>query len=169
MAELKDGWEKSEFAGSDWKPAVELGDAGLAPWKMAKNFAQAEASLRAKVQVRAALVNADPLMVSLGRPNREVVITSRPTAATTLQALELTNGETLSKLLQQATAKLIVSKPGFVARDLVTQLFQQALGRKPTVAEFTLSLALVGEPANKEGVEDLLWSLAMLPEFQLIY
>jgi hypothetical protein len=28
---------------------------------------------------------------------------------------------------------------------------------------------MIGTPATIEGVEDLLWSLAMLPEFQLIY
>jgi hypothetical protein len=28
---------------------------------------------------------------------------------------------------------------------------------------------LVGSPARKEGVEDLLWAMTMLPEFQLIY
>ena len=27
---------------------------------------------------------------------------------------------------------------------------------------------LVGSPASSEGVQDLLWALAMLPEFQLI-
>ena len=28
---------------------------------------------------------------------------------------------------------------------------------------------IMGQPASKDGVEDLLWSLVMLPEFQLIY
>ena len=28
---------------------------------------------------------------------------------------------------------------------------------------------VVGQPARPAGVEDLLWALAMLPEFQLIY
>ena len=28
---------------------------------------------------------------------------------------------------------------------------------------------MVGEPARREGVEDLLWAVVMLPEFQLIY
>ena len=43
-------------------------------------------------RTRAALVNADPLMTALGRPNREQVVTVRTSAATTLQALELANG-----------------------------------------------------------------------------
>jgi hypothetical protein len=28
---------------------------------------------------------------------------------------------------------------------------------------------LVGEPASAAGVADLLWAVAMLPEFQLVY
>jgi len=28
---------------------------------------------------------------------------------------------------------------------------------------------MVGTPMKKEGVEDLSWAMAMLPEFQLIY
>ncbi len=50
-------------------------------------------------RIRASMVAADPLMVALGRPNREQVVTTRATTATTLQALELTNGETLAKVL----------------------------------------------------------------------
>jgi hypothetical protein len=30
-------------------------------------------------------------------------------------------------------------------------------------------LKLVGEKSHSDGVEDLLWSLALLPEFQLTY
>jgi hypothetical protein len=32
-----------------------------------------------------------------------------------------------------------------------------------------LAKALAGQPVRQDGLEDLLWSLAMLPEFQLIY
>jgi hypothetical protein len=32
-----------------------------------------------------------------------------------------------------------------------------------------LSLGLLGDHPQLEGLEDLLWNLAMLPEFQLIY
>ena len=39
--------------------------------------------------VRATLVDCDPLMRSLGRPNREQVVTTRPDQLTTLQALDL--------------------------------------------------------------------------------
>ena len=54
-------------------------------------------------------------------------------------------------------------------RTLAARLYQHAVGRKPTAGELKLAEELVGAPAKKEGVEDLLWAMAMLPEFQLIY
>jgi hypothetical protein len=162
-----DGWEKPDFTDSDWKPSVELGDAPMTPWDLAKRVNHLYALRALKDKTRAALAAADPLAVSLGRPNREQVITSRSSAATTLQALELTNGETLSKLLQRGAENLVAAKPG--ANRLIDRLYQQGLGRKPAQAEAQLAQELVGQPVKKEGVEDLLWAVTMLPEFQLIY
>ena len=85
-----------------------------------------------------------------------------------MQALELTNGETLAKVLEGGAAKLIARKSNS-ASELINDLYRKALGRNPTAAELNLARELVGEPVKKEGVEDLVWSLAMLPEFQLIY
>jgi hypothetical protein len=118
-------------------------------------------------EVRTSLVAADPLAVALGRPNREQVITTRASAATTLQALELTNGETLTKVLERGAEKLLAlsSDP----RNLIAGLYRQAFGRKPTATEEQLALELVGQPAQQGGVQDLLWAMTMLPEFQLIY
>ncbi len=165
------GWETAAFTNAAaWPPAVALGDLTLQPWA-AQDFtgkiSSALAAGAAHAPTRASLVAADPLALALGRPPREQVSTTRPSAATTLQALELTNGDTLAKLLKRGAENKTVA--GVAARDLVTQLFRQALGRAPTGVELKLSQELVGEPAQKEGVEDLLWSLAMLPEFQLIY
>jgi hypothetical protein len=162
-----DGWEKSDFADADWKPAVELGDAPMPPWHLGKSVNHLYALKALKDKTRAALVAADPLAVSLGRPNREQVITARSSAATTLQALELTNGETLSKLLRRGAENLVAKK--LDAQPLMERLYQQGLGRNPTQEERQLALELVGQPVKREGVEDLLWAMAMLPELQLIY
>ncbi len=118
-------------------------------------------------QVRAWQLKADALTTSLGRPNREQVVTQRPTLATTLQALELTNGQTLSDLLRQGAENLVTRNDGF--QVLTENLFRTALGRKPSARELDLAREMMGEPVAKEGVEDLLWAVAMLPEFQLIY
>ena len=119
-------------------------------------------------QVRASLVKNDPLMTALGRPNREQVITSRPSAATTLQALEMTNGSTLAELLKKGANTVVETMPRS-ARELIVGLYERALAREPNAEELRLAEELVGMPVKKEGVEDLLWAMTMLPEFQLIY
>jgi uncharacterized protein DUF1553 len=120
------------------------------------------------IETRAALALADPLMRALGRPNREQVVTTRPGVATTLEALELTNGQTLSNVLARGAGRW-TREQGTSAPALVAALYQHALGRAPTPAERQIALQMVGSPVRQEGVEDLLWALVMLPEFQLVY
>ncbi|HEY0549440.1 MAG TPA: DUF1553 domain-containing protein, partial [Verrucomicrobiae bacterium] len=166
--EKTSGWEKSGFDAARWKPAVELGDVNMAPWTLAAKLDQAMSFAGVHGSVRASLVAADPLMVALGRPNREQVTTTRQMTATTLQGLEMTNGETLNKVVKRGAEKLLAEgkrSPG----ELVENIFLTSLGRKPTNEESKLAVELIGSPAKQEGVEDLLWSVAMLPEFQLIY
>lgn len=135
--------------------------------KPAAQLLRADGSTNQFTATRAALVAADPLQVALGRPNREQVLTSRASAATTLQALELTNGAELADLFARGAEKtLATSSP---PDAVVAQLYAKALGRKPTRTEAKLAASLVGQPVQKTGVEDLLWGLAMMPEFQLIY
>lgn len=150
------------------QPAVELGGVELAPWRLGAHFLELAASTKDTLPVqRAALVTADPLTAALGRPNREQVVTTRPSAATTLQGLELTNGATLAKRLEQGAEALLVGGP-IDPHELVRRLYTQALSRPPTEREAALATAMVGAPATPEGVQDFLWALAMLPEFQLI-
>ena len=119
------------------------------------------------VNTRAALAVADPLQRALGRPNREQVVTERLTAATTLQALELTNGATLAGMLETG-ANHWTGEPGSPTLK-VNALYEMALGRPPTPQERASALREVGSPVTKTGMDDLLWSLVMLPEFQLVY
>ncbi len=149
--------------------AVEMGGVDLAPWRMGEHFLELAAVPTDRLPVeRAALVAADPLMVALGRPNREQTVTERQEEATTLQALELTNGETLARLLKAASDQILADS-GASAADLVHRLYQHTLSRPPGETELALAAQLVGSPANSAGVQDLLWALTALPEFQLIY
>lgn len=116
--------------------------------------------------VRASLVISDPLMRSLGRPNREQVVTTRPDSLTTLQALDLSNGERLSQMLANGAAKLVDGKVS--PDEMVQTSFQLALSRPPSSDELQLSSSLIGEDPSQESVSDYLWVLLMLPEFQLI-
>jgi mono/diheme cytochrome c family protein len=161
------GWEQPGFVAQNWTPASELGGAGVAPWRLPGDTIARQFAGRSEGGVRAALVVADPLMVALGRPNREQVVTTRPTAATTLQALELTNGKTLATVLHNGAANLIHKNHS--GPVLVRSFYEEAVGRGPTSRELKMATALVGDKPTREGVEDFMWAMVMLPEFQLIY
>ena len=140
----------------------------LSPWKIGKHFLEIAAAPKDTLPVkRASLVNADPLMAALGRPNREQVVTVRQSTATTLQALELTNGATLARLLKTG-AENVIAQNHPTTGALVDSLYLKSVCRKPTPQERQVAEKLVGSPARCEGAEDLLWIVAMLPEFQLI-
>lgn len=117
--------------------------------------------------VRSSLAPADLLAIAMGRPNREQVVTTRANEATTLQALELTNGETLASILERGAATLASTHVD--GAGLVENLYARALGRLPSPLERQTAAELAGQPLEADGLEDLLWSIAMLPEFQLIY
>jgi mono/diheme cytochrome c family protein len=161
------GWEQPAFDSHDWPSASELGTGGIAPWKLPGDTVARQFAAKRGGGVRAALVAADPLMVAMGRPNREQVVTTRPSTATTLQALELTNGKTLAAVLHKGAANLIQQNPS--GSKLVRSIYQEAVGRNPTRGELKLAEEVVGDTPTREGVEDFLWSMSMLPEFQLIY
>jgi hypothetical protein len=163
-----EGWNRLEGADEGWALATELGSVDSAPWGLGKRFAQALSAASLAGHVRAALVAADPLMTALGRPNREQVMTLRSSAATTLQALEMTNGKTLAEHLKRGAEKILETQQTS-SRQVVERLFERALSRPPQADELQMSEELLGTPPKKEGLEDLLWAMAMLPEFQLIY
>lgn len=118
--------------------------------------------------VRVSLVNADQLMRSLGRPNREQVVTTRPDQLTTLQAFDLSNGQILTEFLNRGAQNLLKANPKATAEERIVDLYLRALCRKPTAEELQTAKPLLGEQANADGLADLLWVLVMLPEFQLI-
>ena len=137
--------------------------------KPAPKIIQGNGATNQFAAVRAALVPADTLQVALGRPNREQVVTVRASAATTLQALELTNGAELAQTLEQGAERLLTEQVAAAPQELAEQLYAKALGRKPTATEMRSAREILGQLAQKSGVEDLMWALTMLPEFQLIY
>lgn len=121
-----------------------------------------------KQQVRAWRVPVDPLSKALGRTAREQVTSRRETQGTTLQALEFANGDTLFQQIQ-LSAEALKQRWDGTPEGLIIKLYEHGLQRAPTVEEIQLAYSVVGDSLEKDGLEDLLWSLAMLPEFQLIY
>lgn len=97
--------------------------------------------------LRAAFLHDTELLNSLGRPKRDQVVTRRDSTPTVIEALTLTVNSEFNSLIDE------VSKRDLTTRDL----FLTLLSREPTDEEAKL-------PPNP----DLIWSLVLLPEFQLL-
>ena len=162
-----DGSWQSKHGDDPWVDAREVHVFGKGPWgAILDPKAEASSSTSLSPPVRAALVQNDFLMRSLGRPHRDQVVTTRPSELTTLQAIDLANGEILSDYLRRGAAKL----HGRYAdnRELVNWLFRFALSRSPTAGELSVLSDLLGDAPDPQAVEDVLWTVLMLPEFQII-
>ena len=86
-----------------------------------------------------------------------------------LEALELTNGSELTGMLSRGAEAIVAENTAQSPRALIDGLYLASLGRRPTKAELSVTTEMIGKPVQKSGVEDLLWAITMLPEFQLIY
>jgi len=154
-----------QFIDALWMVTRSSPDKAAAPVKLAEFGENVPAERRF---IRTSLVNADALMRSLGRPNREQVVTTRPDQLTTLEALDLSNGQILTDLLARGAAKLVVDHPTASSDELAVEVYRRALCRRPTSAELDTARELIGSPVTADGIADLLWAVVMLPEFQLI-
>jgi hypothetical protein len=117
--------------------------------------------------VRAALVKSTPLMAALGRPNRDQVVTSRPADLTTLEAIQLANEQGLYNEFAKGGGRILADK-GPAADTMYPWMFDAALARRPTAAEAAAAREILTDTPTKETVADCLWTIVMLPEFQLI-
>ena len=117
--------------------------------------------------VRASLVKCDLLQRALGRPNREQIVSTRPEDLTTLEALDLANGAALSNALVTG-AKRLAARKWDSPDALVAWLYTFAIARPPSPDELASARELLGATAGENGVQDLLWAVCMLPEFQIV-
>ncbi len=83
--------------------------------------------------VRASLLKSDFLMRSLGRPNRDQIVTSRPSELTTLEAIDLANGDSLAKALSVGAERYL--EKNLSTAELVQQIYRFALSRDPNASE----------------------------------
>ena len=116
---------------------------------------------------RASLVANNPFLTALGRPNREIVSTSRDSQASLLQALELTNGERLNAALKNGAEKWKANYPN--SDQLTQQLYQKALNRKPSLKELEIAKVALGQNPSSTQIQDFFWAVLLLPEFQMVY
>lgn len=111
-------------------------------------------------------MKSDFLMRSLGRPNRDQIVTSRPSELTTLEAIDLSNGQTLARTLRRGAETWAAKSSG--TESTCRELFQFALSRQPTLKELETIEGSFGMTLSVESVEDLLWAICMMPEFMMI-
>jgi hypothetical protein len=153
---------------SNWIPAPETPqpkDAGLQPDPLLREYVWA---VQPQPPARASLLKADLLMRTLGRPNRDQIVTNRPQDLSTLEALDLSAGARLSELLAGAAARIAKEGTFKSSTELVDWLYTAALGRQPSQSERAASSEALGEKPSAPLIEDLLWSVFVLPEFQLV-
>ena len=155
-------------ADATWQPAVKVPNQNT--WNQNEAVMQGAHTQMMQVEslrVRAALMKSDLLMRSLGRPNREQIVSSRPNDLTTLEAMDLNNGNILASMLERGS-DAVIKRFGTDPSALVDGLYVQALSRLPSAEEKQISLEVLGATTTPASVQDFLWSLFMLPEFQLI-
>lgn len=165
---VPEGNGKFKTEPADWQAAVPVKEpvwAGRVDGELAKLLTQTAGS--AGRMVRASLVKNDFLMRSLGRPNRDQIVTVRPDELSTLEAIDLSNGQTLADTLGRG-AKRLLARKWESREELVEWLFRFALSRSPTEKERAILAERLGEKLSEQGIEDALWAVVMLPEFQLV-
>jgi hypothetical protein len=153
-----------QFVDALWKIA---GTAPQEPHKEVAAFLTAEEKT-GRDGYRASLVASDLLMRSLGRPNREQVVTDRPAMLTTLQALDLANSPLLAETLSRGARNIADQFKNEPPAAIVDWLYETALSRPPTREERAIAFEVLGSPPSRQGIEDLVWLVVMLPEFQIV-
>lgn len=154
--------------GKDWKPVVIV--PALDVWANAIHQ-QAKTQLAtgaasAQPMIRASLMKNNSLMRSMGRPMREQIVSARPTTYTTLEAVDLATDEQLAQAFAAGGRNLASRFPD--SEELAKHVFLLALGRLPDEDEMKLVIEMLGPQPSATAVEDLLWTLCMLPDFMLI-
>ena len=165
-------------AGGKAKAATKVAEVVWQPVSLVKGEAWRKAESRmaeilagvggkSSLPARASLMKSDLLQRALGRPNREQIVSMRPNELSTLEAIDLSNGQALTNLLSIGAAKL--KKRTWTSPEEVARwLYLSALSREPAPAELKVAAGIVGAEISEQGVADLLWVVCMLPEFQTI-
>jgi hypothetical protein len=152
---------------ADWQKASIVENQGTWASSDAAFAAGLAGATSPQPMVRAVLVKGTPLMAALGRPNRDQVVTSRPTDLTTLEAIQLANEQPLFETFS-AGGRRWLAEHGADPTTLAQVIFTSALARQPTAAEAAAALEILGRTPTEQSVADCLWAVVMLPEFQLV-
>ncbi len=158
------GWRKLNFRDTAWSEAWRAGSSVKGHWGKLRDF---NFDRRDTALVRAALVKLDPFLKGLGRPVRENVATQRDDNTTLLQALLLSNDQFFAEAIKEG-AGIWLEKFDGDGTVIFSRLWQNALGRNPTSQELKLLEESLDDKLTQADMEDLIWSILLLPEFQFI-
>jgi hypothetical protein len=154
------------FDPKDWKPATVV--KALPVWQKTIDTQApallAQGAAASGRMIRASLMKADFLMRTLGRPNRDQIVSTRPNDLTTLEAIDLANGSILAGSIAKGAKRLLETAKG----DFITPLYRHALCRDPLPTELATAKEILGVTPTQQSLEDLLWAVCMLPEFQMV-
>ncbi len=152
----------------DWQPAVPIKDPSVWTSRVGGKLSEmlSQISNVHVRMVRASLVKSDFLMRSLGRPNRDQIVNVRPEELTTLEAISLSNGQTLADALSVGSKKLLAISDS--PDQFIHWMYRAALSRNPHPAELAALTESIGSKLTEQNIQDTLWSVLMLPEFQLV-
>ena len=153
---------------SSWKPATVIPSLDVWTNAVSSNSGLLTQAMSGNLQMmRASLMKSDFLMRSLGRPLREQIVSMRPSELTTLEAIDLSNGSTLAGYLAQGAVHL-AAQGASDKSALIERMFLFALSRKPSAEEQTIVAASLSDSPTPQEVEDVLWSIFMMPEFFIV-
>ena len=152
----------------DWDRARIANDTG---WENGTNERAgtilAKAYVGREKPVRAALVKNNSLMRALGRPNRDQIVTSRPNELTTLEAVDLSTSFPLIDHLRSGAGRLL-ERHEKDPTTLIDDIYLTLMTRFPSKSEQRLLRGALGRNPDTEDVTDVLWALAMTPEFFIL-
>ncbi len=166
---LPDAKGKYKKPPTDWQPAALVTQHAVWSERLNPVIASmaSQGAQSSNLMVRASLVKNDFLMKSLGRPNRDQIVSVRPEMLTTLEAIDLSNGQTLADSLNRG-AKNLLARSWDSPLDLAKWLWRFSVSRDPTPQELEALATALGDKLTEQTIEDILWVAVMLPEFQLV-
>lgn len=160
--------DRASYTGP-WEPAVVVGgpDAWGEPVQTELRQWLQQLAGQGLPMVRAGLMKNDFLMRSLGRPMRDQIVSMRPEGLTTLEAIDLSNGQQLADMLTTG-ARGLLARFGNDWEAMVQHVFWGALSRPASEQELGVLGQYFGRPLDSSQVEDFLWSVMVSPEFMFV-